>query len=62
MDDTGIALTISSLREDGLLYNSEDVGSQNIISYFWDRIVNNYENYFRAIGQTIEELDAIGIR
>ncbi len=62
MDDTGIALTMSSLRDDGLLYNGEDVGSQNVISYFWDHLMNYYENYFRAIGQTIEELDAIGIR
>lgn len=60
MDDTGCVMTL--LHDDGLLYNSEDVVSQNIISYFWDRIVNNYERYFRAIGETIETLDEIGIR
>ena len=62
MDDTGFTMTQTLLRDDGLLYETDEVGSQNIVSYFWERIVNNYENYFRAIGETIRQLDEIGIR
>ena len=62
MDDTGFPMTMASLRDDGLHYEIEGVGAQNIISYFWSHLVSNYEHYFHAVGETIRTLDEIGIR